>query len=133
MAFLAARSAVSGRLTDLLCSARGVLYMKSFGPAYRFIRSVQRTVDNNSTTLTANTGDIPPDAYYAYVQVRGADIYWDVDPDRATPSSTVGSEAGIGDDLHIFGRQKMVDFRAVRQGATNATLKIQFYAEGEEV
>ena len=127
MALLAALN-IFGKMRDLVCSPRGQLHIKSFSAAPKLLGSTQRTVDNTSTALT----DIPPDAFCAYIQVKTADIYWNTNANVATPSATVGQEAGIGDDLYIYGRANLVNFRAVRQGATSATLKIQWYAEDED-
>lgn len=125
MAILGVKSTL-GKIVDLIGSVHGALHVKSFPSALTWLLTTQTTV---STTSIALTSTVPSNAYYAYVQVVTSGIYYSVNSNRATPSSTVGHEANAGDDLHLYGKRDLDNFRAVRQGGTDATLKVSYYSE----
>lgn len=80
------------------------------------------TVTGTSVGLT-----LPPaGADFAYVQVTAAPVFWTEHP-GTTPASGVGQEAALGDDIYLYSRKQIDDFRAVRDGSVSATLKPAYY------
>ena len=89
------------------------------------------TVDDASTSITASvTGTatragepaVVRRAQRALVTVATAQIRFRYD--GTAPSSTVGHLAEAGDKLEILGYDNILNFRAIRTTATNATLSI---------
>ena len=92
-------------------------------PILEYISEEQVT----STAATAKSLTVPPDADYGYVQVTAAPVYWTLSGAATTPSSTVGSDAAIGQDIYLNAHKLLVDFRAVRNGSANFTLKVKYF------
>ena len=113
-----------GHLKDLAASILGALHVKVFSSAPGFISRQRLSVSDTFIGLI-----LPPGAYMAYIQCFTADIYYT--RDLSTPSSTNGHALYIGDDLYIYGNTHLSNFRALRQGATDAGLEISYYREDE--
>ena len=89
------------------------------------------TVDDASTSITASVTGTAPRAgepavirrgQRALVTVATAQIRFRYD--GTAPSSTVGHLAEAGDKLEILGYDNILNFRAIRTTATNATLSV---------
>lgn len=81
-----------------------------------------------SVTASAASLTVPARARRAEIQVLTADIYYV--EDGGTPSATNGMEAYNGKSLpyldHDY-RTILLNFKAIRQGSTNAKLNVNYY------
>lgn len=111
-------------LKDLWASLQGALHVKSAPGGYRYAGQQQVT----SAAATAYGLTVPPQAAHAEIHVTGADIYYDLDQ-SATPSSSHGDTASVGDQITLHGRNQLAGFRAVRQGSVNFTLKALYFSD----
>ncbi len=92
-------------------------------PYLEYISTEQVT----STAATAKSLTVPPDADFGYIQVTAAPIYWAFNPLNPTPSSSIGADAAVGQDIYLNSHKLLVDFRAVRNGSANFTLKVLYF------
>ena len=110
-----------GSTRDIRASSRGALHVKAV--FWRYVGDEQVTVSTTSVGLTRLGG-----ATRAYIQIRTAPVFWTYAPSRI-PSSTVGSDASINDDIYLYGANQIDGFRALRNGSTDSVLKVQYYVE----
>lgn len=88
------------------------------------------TVSDTASGLT-KTYFIPPDGYNnkALITCEGANIRFRLD--GTAPTTTVGHILNNGDSLEVKGKDLLNQFKAIRDDATNATLRVTYYQEGE--
>ena len=109
---------------SLRSSRKGALHVKSFpGALGVYVGSSHTTSTDGTATALAS---VPNGADTAIVQVTANSIYYDMD-NSLTPAADQGREASIRDDIYLYTREEIDGFRAVRQSATNFTLKVFWY------
>lgn len=64
----------------------------------------------------------------ASVQVFTAPIRFTLD--GTTPTATVGHRADVYDQIELEGYHEVAGFRAIREGATSATVEVTYYEDG---
>lgn len=69
---------------------------------------------------------IPTNADKAVIVVEDKTIRWR--DDGTNPTSTVGTKAFANTWITLEGRQKITQFKAIRQGADSAKLSISYYS-----
>lgn len=73
-------------------------------------------------TLTNRGG-----AQAAYVTTQSQELRYTVD--GTTPTSTDGHAAAATSTFWVFGREAIRDFRAIRTGGSDATIKVTYYRD----
>lgn len=81
----------------------------------------QRTV----STSAVGFASIPLQANKAIVVVEDATIRYR--EDGTNPTSSVGTKQFVNSTIIIEGRTRLTQFRAIRQGSTDALLSINYY------
>ena len=113
------------RWREALGSTFGAVHTKAAPGGYKYLGFQQLS----STSGAAFALTVPPGTQYAEAQVTAANIYYDFRAGGSTPSSTVGMQALIQDVIPMPGYRKALDFRAVRQGASNFTLNVFYFTD----
>ena len=78
-----------------------------------------------STAIVTLT--VPADAMCAEIYVRTASIVFK--RTGTDPSATLGFQANPGDIIMLNSRAELDRFEAIRQGATDATLDIEYFTD----
>ena len=63
----------------------------------------------------------------AEIYVRGASVVFT--RDGTDPTATLGIQADIGDIIVLNSREELETFEVIRQGATDATLDVEFFTD----
>lgn len=78
------------------------------------------------TALKINPGGTFPDKRKAVIIVVSAQpISFRID--GTDPTSSVGIPAATGDIIKLFGEQTLKQFKAIRSGASDATLRVTYF------
>lgn len=93
----------------------------------------QLTIDNTATGKGFTAAKITPAGQVpmtlAQCRVETAEIrYLYVDPLKIAVTASVGTQAEPGEFITITGREEILNFRAIRTGATSATLSCTYRA-----
>ena len=78
-----------------------------------------------STTVVTLT--VPATGMCAEIYVRGASVVFT--RDGTDPTATQGIQADIGDIIVLNSREELESFKVIRQGATDATLDVEFFTD----
>ena len=70
----------------------------------------------------------PDDAHSAEIYVRTASVVFVRSPGDL-PTATRGFQADAGDIILLYSQSEVQNFRAIRQGATDATLDIEYFSK----
>ena len=80
---------------------------------------------DSSTRLTLSNILAAPQAQAATIQVEVAQLRWL--KDGTAPTSTTGHVANVGTIIFLDNANDLVNFRAIRTGATSATLQVSYH------
>jgi len=76
-------------------------------------------------TAGGKTLTVPTAARAALITVYGAPIrFW---TDGTAPTNATGHRADVYDQIELPNRKELVNFKAIREGGTNATLEVTYY------
>ena len=87
------------------------------------------TLTVSSTVVRIPGGSIPLEADYAEGYVRTATVVFTCDG-QTDPTATKGMPAEAGDVIILRCRDEILNFQAIREGGTAATIDFEFYMEG---
>ena len=82
------------------------------------------SIDNTAAGIALT---VPRTAMCAEIYVRTAAIVFT--RDGTAPTATLGIQANAGDIIMLNSREELENFRAIRQGGTNATLDVEYFNE----
>jgi hypothetical protein len=83
------------------------------------------TVSSSAVGLTAATYRQAGYAVQAFLTLEGAEIRWRID--GSNPTTTEGHLLEPGQNLTLDSPDAVKNFRAIRTGATNGTLKVTYF------
>ncbi|KKN21009.1 hypothetical protein LCGC14_0929800 [marine sediment metagenome] len=115
-------------LQTILDRLNGFINVSTGRGAFQYIGENQLS---SASAATAVAITVPEGSAHAEGLVTAADLYFNFLP-SGTPSSSVGTEALIGDIIYLDGPIQLANFRAVRQGGVNFTIKWLFFSDARD-
>ena len=68
---------------------------------------------------------VPAKAVYAFLRLETAQIRYTLD--TTPPTTTIGWLLEVGETLELHGQPELDNFRAIRTGAMNGTLEVEYW------
>lgn len=99
-------------------------------PSYSQLRAIAQeriTVADSVIRLTFSNFTSPPLAKTALITVETASIRWL--SNGTSPTSTTGNIAYPGDVIRLENPSELWEFRAIRTGATSATIQVTYFGD----